>query len=137
MGLNILTFIQHWVKNHYEHDFEVNPELSSATKKFLKTVQEGEAVSSVILGKFDITAKRTTLSRSKPKGIKRMDAQEHIFDNDSPTSWTPKSSGIKKFTDIPPLELARQFTLLDHFLFSSIQPKECLKCAWSKKEKRN
>ena len=63
-----------------------------------------------------------------------MDAQEHIFDNDSPTSWTPKSSGIKKFTDIPPLELARQFTLLDHFLFSSIQPKECLKCAWSKKD---
>lgn len=34
--------------------------------------------------------------------------------------------------DIPPLEVARQITLLEEALFKAIQPRECLNQAWNK-----
>lgn len=49
-----------------------------------------------------------------------------------PPSLIPRNTRKLKFTDVDPLELARQLTIMDGRLFSKITPQECLGKAWPK-----
>ena len=53
--------------------------------------------------------------------------------NSPPSSITPPSNRLKalKLTDLDPLELARQLTLMDAAMYNRIKPVECLQKAWS------
>ncbi|KAG2174496.1 hypothetical protein INT44_006759 [Umbelopsis vinacea] len=50
----------------------------------------------------------------------------------APPPIVPKNLKRLKLTDIDPLELARQLTIMDFKLYSSIRPIECLDKAWSR-----
>ncbi|KAI8584512.1 hypothetical protein K450DRAFT_216708 [Umbelopsis ramanniana AG] len=54
----------------------------------------------------------------------------------APAPIVPKNLKRLKLTDIDPLELARQLTILDFKLYSSIRPIECLDKAWSRDDAR-
>lgn len=51
---------------------------------------------------------------------------------DPPAPIVPRSGRKLKFLDIDPLELARQLTIIESRLFTSIGPVECLTKAWPK-----
>lgn len=46
----------------------------------------------------------------------------------------PKNMSKMKLLDLDPVEMARQLTLMDFKLYSSIRPIECLGKAWSKED---
>eukprot|EP00842_Homolaphlyctis_polyrhiza_P006669 jgi/Hompol1/7002/HPOL_005160-RA len=54
-----------------------------------------------------------------------------------PPAILPKNIKKFKFTDLDPLEIARQLTIKESELFSAIQPAEFLDKSWSKKDKPN
>ncbi|CAM0140420.1 unnamed protein product [Umbelopsis sp. WA50703] len=54
----------------------------------------------------------------------------------APAPIVPKNMKRLKLLDIDSLELARQLTILDFKLYSSIRPIECLNKAWSKDDAR-
>lgn len=54
----------------------------------------------------------------------------------APAPIVPKNMKRLKLLDIDSLELARQLTILDFKLYSSIRPIECLNKAWSKDDDR-
>jgi hypothetical protein len=43
-----------------------------------------------------------------------------------------KGRAVLELSDIKPLELARQLTLIDHASFASLRPRECIGCHWTK-----
>lgn len=51
----------------------------------------------------------------------------------APSPIVPRSLKKIKFLDLDPLEIARQFTIIDSRLFSKITAEECLSKAWPKK----
>ena len=54
----------------------------------------------------------------------------------TPNPIVPRSLKKIKFLEIDPLEVARQFTIMDSRLFTRITPEECLSKAWPKKFNR-
>lgn len=51
----------------------------------------------------------------------------------APPPIVPRNLKKIKFLDVDPLEIARQFTVMDSKLFSRITVDECLSKAWPKK----
>jgi son of sevenless-like protein len=50
-----------------------------------------------------------------------------------PAPLLPRNFKKIKFLDVDPLEIARQFTIMDSRLFAKITVEECLAKAWPKK----
>ena len=66
--MNVINFMQHWIKYHYQHDFEGNPELESRTRHFITshiTTFEGDRVASILI---DGMEKRVRIFLFRPHG---------------------------------------------------------------------
>ena len=144
--MNIVNFLQHWIKNHYRHDFEHNTELTEATRAFVQdkvTPMEGETVAKVLMQGFQRTRSQSVIKRNQRMSVKarrllgqsRNESESLQFAEAAPALVVLKGP-IKSFLDIPPLEIARQLTIVEHDLFCQIQPKECLNCCWSGKRQK-
>lgn len=55
--MNVVNFLQHWIRHHFEHDFKHNAEFCDDTKKFIKIIEktDGKTVANVVLKGMDKT----------------------------------------------------------------------------------
>lgn len=49
--MNVVNFLQHWIRHHYGHDFKKNQEFCSETKNFITLIEEtdGKTVANIVL----------------------------------------------------------------------------------------
>jgi son of sevenless-like protein len=113
--LRILNLLKKWIQMH-RYDFE---ELSMA---------------SLIHDFLHNTIKLTGYERVAENLMSMLQSASFPIPLACPESILPrKHSGTLELCDIDPVELARQFTLDDMIYYHSLETRDFLGCAWSKK----
>jgi CRP-like cAMP-binding protein len=123
----VIKFLEQYVKHDQAVDFELDSSLIKMYNEFCDTViakdrkKDAEDLKKLL--------KRTLKERAS--GPKKPEKRKDV-EIPSPIVPKPKKGESLAVTDIDPLELARQITLIDERLFLAIRPREFLKQAWNK-----
>jgi son of sevenless-like protein len=127
--LRVVNVLKQWL-THYFHDFRSEPALLDRLGRFIDDVLIPEAL---------VTASEQLKLLIEKKQSENADkAQEKPFQFSTlpPTPILPvKLKRPLKLLDIHPLEVARQLTLIEHNLYRTITPCECLRQRWTGKDK--
>lgn len=126
--LRVCNFLRRWVENFF-HDFEGDHELLDSYDKFVTNMETNK--------------QEPLLAGYLRRAMSKMTGKEHnpqlsiTFDCDAPKPVLPKEVGERKimFSDIRPVELARQLTLAHYGMYRKIPPKEFLSLSWQKEDK--
>ncbi len=114
--LRILNLLKKWITMH-KYDFE-QPEMMHLVHDF-----------------FNSTLKLTGYERVAENMLLLLSESTFPAPIPCPESIVPRKRGVElELGDIDPLELARQMTLDDMLLYSSLEARDFLNCAWSKKD---
>lgn len=111
-------------------------------------MESNDAESQQLLERMNAFAKNTVTNAKIPGGAplatvidQRMKGQDTsakklvlTLTGNAPTPILPKNLKKIKFTDIDPLEFARQLTIVESKLYGRIKPVECLEKIWEKKD---
>ncbi|KAL6040182.1 Son of sevenless 1 [Balamuthia mandrillaris] len=114
--LRICNFCKKWTE---EQPYVFTDELMTEYRNFVNCIRD------------------ETLLRFMTLSIEKLNQDKDVvivFPVPPPKSLLPKSKNLK-FSNIKPLELARQMTLIDFELFKAIQPQELCEVAWTKSNK--
>jgi len=130
--LRVFNVFKTWAEN-YLYDFSKEPEIALATRALLTKLEQDKSFK--YQGAASKVQKRVT--KRLETGVKaKKDLTKSQFTKQMPKPMLPQNiSGTLSFMDIPAQEVARQITLIEHKMFCSIQPWECLKTAWSKDQR--
>ena len=119
--LRIGGFLKKWTSDHW-HDFEEDSQLLREYTEFVERISSK--------GKLGPSLRLTLEQKRNSQGPKRT----VVFNEAPPTSVLPNKM-IKSILDISPVEIARQMTIVEYNTIKLIEPKECLRTAWTKKDK--
>lgn len=111
-------------------------------------MESNDAESQQLLERMNAFARNTVTNAKIPGGAplatvieQRMKGQDTsakklvlTLTGNAPTPIIPKNMKKIKFTDIDPLEFARQLTIVESKLYGRIKPVECLEKIWEKKD---
>ncbi|ORZ19478.1 ras guanine nucleotide exchange factor domain-containing protein [Absidia repens] len=120
--LRVFNVLKNWLEQYYnEDDYAILDHLLEFT---ITTIHSTLRFSAEQLER--MIKKR---QESAKDGLKKMVLTQPIA---PPVPILPRNRKKFGLLDIDPLEMARQMTILDFRLYSSIRPVECLNKAWSK-----
>ncbi|KAH3732741.1 Ras guanine nucleotide exchange factor [Pelomyxa schiedti] len=130
----ICDILVKWFELHL-YDFLEEPELTDEVLSFL----DSDLSTNTTVGKLlkDTIAKQVRASSPQEKEAFLVNAPAPLIPSLLQTSGASAVSFGFRLLDMPPLEVARQLTLIDFDLFSKILPKECLNQHWAKKGKND
>ncbi|KAI9314344.1 hypothetical protein BX666DRAFT_1971820 [Dichotomocladium elegans] len=123
--LRVFNVMKTWLENYYiEEDEFALSRLEFFTNTVIRDASSFSAdqLNRLIRKRKEIDANGGGLKKLVPNSIS------------SPLPILPKDMSNFSLMDIDPVELARQLTLLDYKLYSSIRPTECLNKAWSRED---
>ncbi|KAJ1939156.1 hypothetical protein FBU59_004216, partial [Linderina macrospora] len=123
--LRVFNLFKTWLEQHYVEQVEGDPLGLELLREFACTTL-AEHMSAAADQLVRLIDKR----RASQGGLRRMVPN---LPHAAPPPILPRSLSRLRLMDINPLELARQFTLIDSTMFNKVRPIECLKTAWSKK----
>ncbi|KAJ3443586.1 guanine nucleotide exchange factor [Anaeramoeba flamelloides] len=129
LKIRVFSILKKWIIK-YSNDFYCDPKLEHKVKKFASDIFNNEKNMSGVAKILLDTLKRM---ESNPTLCKHRNTIATI--RIAPKSRYPKN--LKKFTflDLDTLELARQLTLIESYMFHQINYKEYLGQSWIKKDK--
>jgi hypothetical protein len=114
--------MKNWLENYYtDEDARILDKLS-----FFNNTVISDSSSFSALQLTRLIQKRREVE-DDASGLKKLIPNEKT----GPIPVLPKNLNLIKLFDVDPLEMARQLTITDYELYSSIQPIECLRKAWS------
>jgi son of sevenless-like protein len=119
--LRILNLLKKWIHQH-KYDFE-HPAMMQLVNDFCHSTLKltgYERVAENLLQMLCSSTFPAPLPCPEPIPLRRRGPNEPL-----------------ELSDVDPLELARQMTLDDMLLYTSLEPRDFLNCAWSKKEDPN
>src|SRR3990167_6757899 len=110
--MRVFNVLRHWIEGHF-YDFESDVQLTANFQSFLDTVVKTESVSY-----YKQLVKTFTNTQYRKKSTANL-----VMPTKPPKPLLTKKIAGGKFgvLDIPPLELARQWALIDHQHLSSIE----------------
>lgn len=120
--LRVCNVVKSWFETYcIETDEEDQKAFQIAKEFFERQIEDDPTFTTVskLLEKFDNGFVKKMFPTSTREG---------------PVPIVPRSFRRIRFSEIDPLEIARQLTLMGSKLYNQIQPVECLNKAWSKKE---
>ncbi|KAI9276130.1 ras guanine nucleotide exchange factor domain-containing protein [Sporodiniella umbellata] len=120
--LRVLNVIKIWLEQYYdEQDYGILNRVS----RFMISIHDTHA--------FSATQIESLIQKRKDscKEVRSLVVTQTL---EAPEPILPRNLKRLKLLDISPIEMARQLTLIDFKLYSSIQPIECLDKAWSREE---
>lgn len=146
-ALAVLVVISLWVKMEYASDFANDDDLTKSLNRFFdKDVKEkisSKSSESKSMGKENRESISAKVHEIKTVLQKQLDLYSKRPEPDlkyAPQSIVPKrnkdATTLDYITDVDPLEIARQITLLEADIFRRIRSREFLKVAWTKKNKK-
>jgi len=128
--IRVVNIFKQWMSD-WSHDFKANNELLLRLKSFLQESLENKSLSASSYEHLQ----KTIMSKIDGTETDR-DAVIQLSET-PPPSFLPNPTLTKlELTDIRPIELARQMTLLEYELFKKINPSEFLNQAWTKSSRR-
>ncbi|GAA6018725.1 hypothetical protein JCM10207_005556 [Rhodosporidiobolus poonsookiae] len=116
----VTNLIKAWVREYMDHE-DLDPVLLSRIREFALNTMTEKGQSLQICKSVD-----ERLQGAAPRAI------GNLAPGALPTPIVPRNLKKFKLTDLEPLELARQLTIMDSRLFQRITPQECLSKAWPK-----
>ncbi|RCI06127.1 hypothetical protein CU098_011230 [Rhizopus stolonifer] len=120
--LRVLNVLKIWLEQYYnEQDYSILNRLT----QFMATIRDANTFSATQIDR--LIQKR----KASCKDIKSLVMTQT---SDAPEPILPRNLKRLRIMDISPTEMARQLTLIDFKLYSSIQPIECLDKAWSRED---
>ena len=119
----VIVFVKDWVLKHF-FDFEQDPALLAAMKQFIADNQDEPLMRPL----------SNIMSHAEDKE-KRLFT--NMFSKAAPAVIPIVVSGTGEiaFTDVDPVEMARQLTIAEFGMLRKIRSCELLSCGWSKKDK--
>lgn len=121
--MRVSNFIRTWLEDHFEDFTENDSALLRQLNEFMDSQMNVTDDNLAQLLRKTISKKQ----EGKDKVVVKMTG------NPPATLMTDRwSDSETRLVDINPIEIARQLSLIDYKIFSSIQPKEFLNQAWSK-----
>eukprot|EP01088_Endostelium_zonatum_P015682 TRINITY_DN3964_c0_g2_i2.p1 TRINITY_DN3964_c0_g2~~TRINITY_DN3964_c0_g2_i2.p1 ORF type:complete len:1100 (-),score=243.40 TRINITY_DN3964_c0_g2_i2:167-3466(-) len=117
--LRICNFMKKWTEEQY-YEFHANEALLNCYKNFVGTILD-HSLLGFLLGSLE------RLNKAKNVVVS--------FPDPPPKPIVPKKPTITKLTDLKPVEVARQMTLLESDMFRAIKPQELCEQAWMKADK--
>ncbi|ORE01478.1 ras GEF [Rhizopus microsporus var. microsporus] len=118
--LRVFNVMKNWLENYYiDEDEYLLGRFEHFTKSYIRDSSEFAANQLLKL------IKKRIESRGEIKKIIRNEVE-------GPAPIRPKNMSNIKLLDTEPLEMARQLSIMDFKLYSSIRPIECLGKAWSR-----
>ncbi|CAO3592120.1 unnamed protein product [Absidia cylindrospora] len=120
--LRVFNVLKNWLEQYYnEDDYVILDELLRFTTTTIRSTLRfsAEQLERLIKKRQEATG----------DGLKKMVL---TFPTAPPMPILPRNRKKFRLLDIDPLEVARQMTMMDFKLYSSIRPVECLNKAWSK-----
>jgi hypothetical protein len=118
----VFNVLKNWLENYYiEEDAYLLAQIEHFTKTNIRDVSSLAA---------------NQLLRVIKKRVDSQGEMKKILPNpiSGPDPIYPKNMSKMKLLDTDPLEMARQLSIMDFKLYSSIRPMECLGKAWSKED---
>jgi hypothetical protein len=122
-SISVFNVMKNWLENYYNDEDEF---ILNKLQFFANTVIcdsssfSAEQLNRLIRKRRELDANGGGLKKLIPNAM------------NGPTPIIPKNMQHIRLLDTDPLELARQLTIMDFKLYSSIRPIECLGKAWSK-----
>lgn len=127
--LRVINVLKQWL-THYFHDFRSEPALLDRLGRFIDDVLNPEAL---------VTASeqlKLLIEKKQSENADKTQEKAFQFSTLPPTPILPvKLKRPLKLLDLHPLEVARQLTLIEHNLYRTITPCECLRQRWTSKDK--
>ncbi|KAJ3442011.1 guanine nucleotide exchange factor [Anaeramoeba flamelloides] len=125
----IFNILNQWIRFHF-YDFESDPSLIEHIENFIAKVMLPDNIMSKP-GKM-LKAILSKMQKAEKNPILHLQLQST---QEMPKPILPKELGEISFAALDRIEFARQITLIEFDLYRKIQPKECLKQGWTKKDK--
>jgi hypothetical protein len=122
--LRVFVVLKHWIDNHW-HDFSQDNTLRPILEQFLERCIQTDPAKNKVPAEQVRTALQNKLENREKGKINTMKP---------PRPKLPKNVE-DPLTELDEEEIARQLTLYEWNLWSSIQPYECYGLAWTKKDK--
>ncbi|KAJ6241693.1 guanine nucleotide exchange factor [Anaeramoeba flamelloides] len=131
--LRIITVLHTWLKFHF-HDFTKNPFLIQCLEEFVENI----ILKDVDMKKSGLMVKailKKMLNNPQKYDYRQSKQYSTSFNTEIPKPILPKDLNNLSLLEIDNVEFARQLTLIEFDLYCKIEPKECLKQAWTKTKK--
>ncbi|GAA5973817.1 hypothetical protein JCM11641_003174 [Rhodosporidiobolus odoratus] len=116
----VTNFLKAWVREYMDHE-DLNPQLLQRIREFALNTMTERGQSLQICKSVD-----ERLQGAAPRTV------GNLAPGALPQPILPRNLKKFKLTDLEPLEVARQLTIMDSRLFQRITPQECLSKAWPK-----
>ncbi|CAO3699808.1 unnamed protein product [Rhizopus stolonifer] len=124
--LRVFNVLKNWLELYYNEDDSVLLDrLSAFVEKHIKTTLKFSN------GQLELLIQK----RKEGMAVENVGLKKMVLTlPDPPEPILPKNRKRVKLLDIDTLEIARQLTIMDFRLYSSIRPIECLDKAWSRED---
>jgi len=122
--MRITNVFKSWLGKKHSYDLEESQEMLQKIQDFIGVMDE-----------YNLPKQAQLLRKS-------MESMKTHHSSHTPSNPPPKPLYIPTgksvvLSEVNPLEIARQLTLIEFELMSNIVPKECLNQNWNKKKQRN